>query len=328
MKKYSAFLVFLFVLACSSLDYRFPKETYTSKASFDQYYQSKLQESKLKNVRPGCEEKLTRYSPGKTKYALIYIHGFGACRKEGELVVDKIGKKYKYNTYYIRQPGHGTNKEEHRDTKYEEYLQENQIALREVQALGEKVIVIGTSMGGLIATYLAAENPEMIHAMILVSPFYDFANSKAKILEYPGGYYLGLLINGKVRNSGKLSTKDPVRQAMISDDYEKYWYTEQYLSAVYNVIDLRNFIAKPKTYSKIKAPIHLLYYQKTEEERDPTASVPAMLNAYSQFQPNSKSKLTKIEYGAHVLMSEFVKSDKEKIEKEVIEFIDTLQKDK
>jgi hypothetical protein len=131
-----------------------------------------------------------------------------------------------------------------------------------------------------------------------------------------------------VRNSGRLSTKDPIRQAMISDDYEKYWYTEQYLSAVYNVIDLRNFIAKPKTYSKIKAPIHLLYYQKTEEERDPTASVPAMLNAYSQFQPNSKSKLTKIEYGAHVLMSEFVKSDKEKIEKEVIEFIDTLQKDK
>ncbi|NCS93101.1 MAG: alpha/beta hydrolase [Leptospira sp.] len=324
MKKYGAFLLFLFILACSSLDYRFEKNAYQASKNFEQYYQLKLQESKDKNVRPGCEEKLTRYSPGKTKYALVYIHGFGACRKEGEFIVDKVAKHYKYNTYYIRQPGHGTNKEEHRDTPYNQYLQENEIALRETQALGEKVIVIGTSMGGLISTYLAAENPDLIHAMILVSPFYEFANSKAKILEYPGGYTLALLINGPLRKSGKESTKDPVKQAMISDDYGKYWYTEQYVSAIYNIIDLKKYIARDETYVKLNLPIHLLYYEKNDDEKDPTASVAAMLEAYEHFQPNPKSKKTRIEYGAHVLMSDFVKSDKEKIEVEVLSFIDSL----
>jgi pimeloyl-ACP methyl ester carboxylesterase len=327
MKKRILSTIFLFLLGCSSLDYRYDSNQYKPSTKFEEYYQEKLSESKALNVRPGCEEKLTRYSATKTKYAILYVHGFGACRKEGEYTVDRISKKYKFNTYFIRQPGHGTNKEDHRDTTYNKYLEENQTALREVQALGDKVIVIGTSMGGLISTYLSAENPDKIHALVLVSPFYDFASSAAKILEIPGGYGIAYLLYGSTRKSGREATKDPEKQKMISEDYGKYWYTEQYISAIYNVIDLKDFIAKPEVYEKIKIPVLMFYYEKDEKDRDKTASVPAMLEAYPKLSTNSLSTLSRIENGAHVLMSEFVQSDKEKIEKALIEFIDRVVKE-
>ncbi|MEO1224073.1 MAG: hypothetical protein AAFX92_07575, partial [Pseudomonadota bacterium] len=44
---------------------------------------------------------------------LLYIHGFGASRGEGEYVFDRVAEKYRANTYYMRLPGHGTNKEDH-----------------------------------------------------------------------------------------------------------------------------------------------------------------------------------------------------------------------
>ncbi len=152
--------------------------------TFDEFYKYKLAKSRELNVRPGNEEKLIRKSPGKTPIAILYIHGFGASRAEGEEVVDKIADTFSANTYYLRHPGHGTTPEDHRDRVYYDYLEEGRVALKMTRLLGDKVIVIGSSMGGLVATHLAAQYPEDVSGLVLASPFYDFEDKTSRILNF------------------------------------------------------------------------------------------------------------------------------------------------
>ena len=104
-------------------------------ADFETFYQQKLAESAAKKARPGNEEKLIRFAP-KTNIAFLYIHGFTASRAEGEYVMDSIANLYQANTYYLRLPGHGTNKEDHAATKFSDYLTTGMDALQMVQQLG------------------------------------------------------------------------------------------------------------------------------------------------------------------------------------------------
>jgi pimeloyl-ACP methyl ester carboxylesterase len=313
--------ILLLCLSCKP-EYKFDSKQAKDYQSFDDFYKEKLALSQEKKTRPGCDEKLTRYSKGKTKYAILYIHGFGACRKEGEFVTDKISEKFKYNIYYVRLPGHGTTKEEQRDTEFASYLQEAQTSLDQATKLGEKLIIIGTSMGGLIATHLAAENPEKVHGLILASPFYEFGNKSAKVLEYPGGLYLAYAVSmGTLRESGRGRATN---KSIYDPNYDKYWYIQQYISALHHLIDLKDFIVSEETFKKIKVPVLLLYFQN-EKEEDTAAKVSAMVDAFSVMGTNPKSKKVKIEQGNHILLSEYIKSDFDLAEKSMQEFITELQ---
>lgn len=81
---------------------------------------------------------MIRYSPNKTEIAILYIHGFGASRAEGEEITDQIAHDLKANLYYVRLPGHGTNLEDHRDTNFAEIIQDCETAFLESEKLGKK----------------------------------------------------------------------------------------------------------------------------------------------------------------------------------------------
>lgn len=314
----------VFILAYTGIYYAtFPKYEFHPNADqtqdFDSFYKSKLEETKSKHPRPGTEERLIRFSPGKTKYAILYIHGFGASRAEGEDTVDPISAKLKANTYYLRLPGHGTNNEDHRDTPFTEYLRVAEETFLMMDKLGDQTILMGTSMGGLISTYLAAKYPDKVGALILYSPFYDFAVPMGKLAYYPGGLQLGELLTGKIRKSPERKPDDG-----LGDHYYEYWYKDQYLSAIRHVSDATKFILSQKPFEKITAPVLLVYYYKDKEHQDKTASVPAMLDAFLKFggeHPNPSNTKVAIESGSHVLTSKHVDSDKKKVESSVLDFL-------
>ncbi|WP_017852571.1 alpha/beta hydrolase [Leptospira interrogans serovar Szwajizak] len=299
-----------------------PKYEYKSVplySNFDSYYREKLQISRSKKVRPGNEEKLVRYSADKTDFSILYIHGFGASRAEGEEVTDQLAKDFKANLYYVRLPGHGTNLEDHRDTTFEEILQDSETAFLESEKLGKKTILIGTSMGGLISTYLAAKYPEKVHALVLVSPFYDFTNPFSVIYQFSWGKDFAHIVMGKIRKSTEEEKRNPA---------SAFWYRDQYLAAVQNLSDLREFILGTDPFSKISSPTLLFYYYKNEKDQDVSASVSSMLNAFKKVNENGKAsplnKAVKVEFGNHVLFSKYMKSDKDLILKETETFIQNV----
>lgn len=322
MKKFFLILAVV-IIALFAIDAYQSHITYTYKtkklpATFEEYYQSKLKESKEKGVRPKNEEKLLKFAD-KTKIALLYIHGYGASRAEGEYIVDKVAKKYKYNTYYLRLPGHGTTMEDHKSTEYYQLLDTAIEAAYMTKQLGDKLVIIGTSMGGAIATYIAAEFPNLPDALILTSPFYRFTNPVGNMFLFrPFFHTLLLFVTYRERH-------DPYDDP--NDNWTMYWYPKNYWASLHSLLDITDLAANDEIYKKVSCPVLLLYYYKDDTTKDATANVNEMLHAFDMFnngKPHSLSKKVAVENGDHVLLSKYVKSDWDKAEKAISDFLNDL----
>ena len=78
-------------------------------------------------MRPNNEERLvwpqgTLIAAG-TATAILYIHGFGASRAEGEASVEPIAQALQAVTYYTRLPGHGGDLERHAAATPDRYFE-------------------------------------------------------------------------------------------------------------------------------------------------------------------------------------------------------------
>lgn len=307
-----------------SLPPHYAYEPHELPKDFDTFYQQQLQRSQELNARPGNEEKLIRFAP-KTPLAFVYIHGFTASRAEGEYVMDSLAQLYQANTYYLRLPGHGTNKEDHAAATFADYLDAGMDALIMAQELGDTVIVFGTSMGGLVATYIAALRPDLVDALVLNSPFYDYAGMDGKLLKIPGMLRVIQWVDGPERPMNRSAEW----RKRIKEGYDNYWYPEQLYQSLQSLEDLRNFAACNTNYGKVAAPVLLMYYYRDKDHQDGAASVHDMKHAYAEFastQANDpRNKLVAIENGEHVMMSEYVVSDKDAVFKEVVGYVERLR---
>lgn len=293
-------------------------------ADFETFYQQKLAESAAKKARPGNEEKLIRFAP-RTNIAFLYIHGFTASRAEGEYVMDSIANLYQANTYYLRLPGHGTNKEDHAAAKFSDYLNTGMDALQMVQQLGDTVIVVGVSMGGLVATWLTSQRPDLVDALVLSSPFYDYAPTLGNALKVPGALRVLRWVQGEERDMGRT---DEWRKR-IRDGYDDHWYPEQLMKSLQSLEDLRNFAANDKVFEKVSPPVLMLYYYKDEAHQDGAAKVSAMLEAYGKFEStrsnDPRNKSVAIPDGEHVMMSQFVICNQAPVFQELQAFVGRLR---
>ncbi len=297
----------------------------SARPDFASFYEGRLARSRAAGARPGNEEKWVRHG-AVTPVALLYVHGFGASRMEGEFVVDRLSRGFGWNTYYLRLPGHGTNAADHARTHFHEYLREAEESLCAVSALGNRVVLIGTSMGGLLATHLAATYPERVTALVLVSPFYDHGTSLARWVDrLPAPEVIARLYGGPIRKTGR-RPDDPLDRRIPG--FEAGWYTEQYPAAIRSAIELRHHVARPAVFRRVVAPTLLLYHYRTEEDQDRAASVPAMLAAFGEFgrarggQP--KNRAVALADGSHVMLSRFVRVDHGRVEAEIADFLGSV----
>ncbi len=295
--------------------------------TFEEFLQQKLEASEAAGTREFNEEKLIRYAP-KTEYAVLYIHGFGASRGEGEYVFDRVAEKLQANTYYMRLPGHGTNKEDHANTTYKDYLDSVEEAFAMMPKLGDRILIGGCSTGATLATYLASKYPERVAGLILVSPFYEFRDpTTSTIAGMPGGETIITTVMGEVRDA-RWPEDDPENRKV--EGYDGRWLTEQYYSAVVRLNALRAYVAKDHIYGRIIAPTLMLYYYKDEEHQDTVVSVEAMLAALAKFGelqeqgPHPLNRAVAVEDANHIMISEFVRTDKDFIMQTINAFLDDL----
>ena len=264
-------------------------------------------------VWPQASERLVRHHPGRAPVALLYIHGFGASRAEGEAVVDALAEAWGANALYLRLPGHGIDAEAHAETTPADYARAVTDALRVMPALGEQVVVMGGSTGGLLATWAAANHPERVDALVLASPFFAFVDPLAQHL-LPRVMALPLLhaLYGEERWAGW--SEDPERRKQ--DGYDDHWLIDQKYRALIALEDTRRAIAQPGVLARVQAPVLLLHYFKDEAHQDGVVGVPAMRAAFDAMNggsPRPESRLVPIEDGNHILMSRYVRTDKDAI---------------
>ncbi|HEX5169999.1 MAG TPA: alpha/beta hydrolase [Cyclobacteriaceae bacterium] len=254
----------------------------------------------------------------KTKYAVVYLHGFSASQKEGDPVHRRFAKEFGCNLYLSRLADHGIDTTEAllNFTVDREWGSAKE-ALMIGKAIGDHVILMSTSTGGTMALALAAEFPDDVFALINMSPNIRINNGAAFILNDPWGLNIARLVKGGKYNQWEAST-----------ERAQYWNNKYRLEATVQLEEMLESKMKEETFAKVKQPCLTLYYYKSEQEQDPEVKVSAMLTMMKQLgtADDLKRAVAIPTAGAHVLGSDLVSRDVDGVYKEIEKFAEEILK--
>ena len=231
----------------------------------------------------------------KTPYSFVYIHGFSASWGEGSPVNVNVAKHFGSNLYLARTAGHGLDSPDAMvDLTPAEYIESAERALAIGKQLGDKVIIMGTSMGGMLTLYLASRHSE-IAGIMLYSPCIEVADPAAKLITGPWGQQ----ILDRVMPDKHTYNKD------MPESRKKYWYQQYHTNGLITLQTVLDKYATSETFASVKQPTFLGYYYRDEEHQDPTVSVKAMLKMYDELgtPEGQKRKVVFPDADAHVITS-------------------------
>lgn len=271
----------------------------TDAASLEKYISNNEAQHKLK---PNNQARIIWFDSTKTKteYSIVYLHGFSASEEEGRPIHTNIAKEFGCNLYLSRLAGHGIDTIEPMiNLTADEMWESAKQALQIGRQLGHKVILMSTSTGGTLSLKLAAEYPNDVYALIMMSPNIAINNDKAYLLNNPWGLQIARAVLG----SHYVTSTDS------SDIYKQYWYYKYPLESTVQLEELIETSMTKETFEKVKQPMLVLYYYKDAVHQDSVVSVPAIQNMFTQLGTPSNKKVERDmpNAGDHV-MGSYIKS--------------------
>jgi len=283
-----------------------------SATALEQYIHNKESKHKLK---PDNQARIIWYDSlqKKTPYSVVYLHGFSASQKEGDPVHLDFARQFGCNLFLSRLDGHGVDTSDPLLHMTATGLWEDaKEALSIGKALGEKVIVMGTSTGGTLALKLAAAFPNDVFAVINMSPNIAINDNLAFLANNHWGLQLARLAqNGKFKES---------KAANPAED--QYWHNKYRLEAVVQLEHLLESTMTPATFAQIHQPVLNLYYYKDETHQDPTVKVSAILEMEKELATpdNLKEAVAIPDAGSHVMGCSITSHDLPAVEKAITSF--------
>ncbi len=252
----------------------------------------------------------------KTPYSIVYIHGFGASQAEGDPVHRDLAKRYGANLYLARLHDAGIDDPDaFDDLTPENFLAGAKRALAIGKAIGDSVIVIGTSAGGLLTVYLAATHPE-IKGIVLYSPCMAIANPAMKLTTRPWGRQILNAAVGEHRVSEDTSERS------------NYWLKSYHSNGLMTLQQTIDAVARPEVYEKVTMPAFVGYYYKNDEEQDQVVSVAAIKEMFPLLGTSDSLKVERAfpNSGDHVIASHFTSNDVPSVERATEEFFEKTLK--
>ncbi|HSG50099.1 MAG TPA: alpha/beta fold hydrolase, partial [Longimicrobiales bacterium] len=161
-------------------------------------------EADVPGIRAGDAKRITwaseAHSP--TPLAVVYLHGFSADPHELDPVPQRLADSLGANLFVTRLAGHGLEDGAALgDVSAEDWLRDTEESLAVGARLGGKVVLVGTSTGGTLAVWAAAQSRrrDLIAAVVLVSPNFGPRDGSADMLLWPWGGLLARLAVGPER---------------------------------------------------------------------------------------------------------------------------------
>jgi len=190
----------------------------------------KSQESQFADIVDGTE-KTVHWHDGvaqKTPISIVYLHGFSATHKELSPMTEQFADKLGANVYYARLSGHGRSDDAMAEASSDAWKQDAKEAYEIGSKIGDRVLLIGTSTGGTLSTWLSAQAfADKLFANILISPNFAIKSGGAWVLKNPVGLWLAKKLSGEYRSFTPLN-----------EFHAKYW-TERYpLDALVPMLEL------------------------------------------------------------------------------------------
>ncbi len=172
------------------------------------------------------------------------------------------------------------------------------------------------STGSTLALYLAANNPDAFHSLLMYSPNIDLHDTNSELMTMPWGKQLANLILGEHRKI----------KAFTGTPLEKYW-TSTY--STQGLICLKYMIEHTMTkeiLSKVEQPYFLGYYYKNEEAFDHVVSIDQMKWFHSiSATPKDKKRLIAFpNVDSHVMISSLQSKDLESVRSQTWAFAEEV----
>ncbi len=184
---------------------------------------------------PGTEKRVRWYAGSRdtrTPIAIVYLHGFSATRQELAPVPEMIADRLGANLFETRLTGHGRVERALEDVSAEDWLRDAAEALAVGAAIGEEIVLMGTSTGATLALAMAGHPSfEPVSSVILVSPNLAPADPRADYLTWPGGRWLAYALIGTTRS---WQTENALQA--------RYWSTSYPMDAVVEMMRLVQFV--------------------------------------------------------------------------------------
>lgn len=117
------------------------------------------------------------YYPGSTVGCLL-LHGFTSTPAELRVIGEALAAKG-YTTMGILLPGHGTKPEDLLQITYRDWINSAQQGINELKKTCKRIVVIGHSMGGLLALQMAARNK--VEGVVTIAAALKPSNRKAHL---------------------------------------------------------------------------------------------------------------------------------------------------
>ncbi len=214
-------------------------------------------EADTPNLRPGLGREIIWAYPAskaKTPLSIVYVHGFSASKGEIRPLPDLVAKALGANLFYARLSGHGQDGAAMGTATVHDWVNDYAEAMAIGRALGERVVVIGTSTGGGLMTW-ALSQPSLSESMagvVMISPNYGVQAAGSQILTAPFGKQLANLIIGKERGF------EP------ENDLHATWWTPKYPTDALLPMAAITALAAGQTVENIKNPAFFIY-SKTDK---------------------------------------------------------------
>lgn len=279
----------------------------------------KNREDTVKGMKPGNKAYIIwadSLNKQKTPYSIVYIHGFGASPMEGDPVHRFLAAHFSANLFVTRLPEHGISRKNGM-----EYLTAQDLANAAGEAyqigksLGEKVIVVGTSMGGALSLLLASQQAD-IHALVLYSPA---IRDEKRLLEGFFKPWVFWIMKKTLLDDGVMNQKRVGEKGY-------YWSEEYHANGYESLAVLLYSEMNEETFSKVKQPVFMGYYYKNEQEKDLVVSVAKMQEMFGQLgtAPELKKEMAFPKTGDHVIASSITSQDWQSVLFQTIDFLEKV----
>jgi len=186
-------------------------------------------------IVPGTEKRILWQDPAartRTEYAVVYLHGFSATRQEIAPVGEMLAGALRANLFETRLRGHGLAECPLCGVSAEDWLADASEALAVGSAIGERIVLAGTSTGATLALAISG-HPAFgtVAALVLVSPNFAPADGRAELLTWPGGLMLAEMLVGETRE-----------WTPASRDQALYWATSYPTAAAVEMMRLVKYV--------------------------------------------------------------------------------------
>ena len=238
-------LIFLTFLGCLLvillLGKREPADLTLPKVSIDTSVDHYLEkrEKKVLGLQPGvCKEVIWAEKRGKkTKFSIIFLHGFSASKFELYPFPNAIALGLNANIYNARLSGHGCGGEALGQVKVKDWVFDLSEALEIGRKIGEEIIIIGSSTGGTLAAVAASE--KNVSGIIFVSPNFKVRHRFFQIFILGFARFWISILLGKSREFKP-----------ISKEHAIYWTTRYPIVAIITMAALVKKVVSQNFHQK------------------------------------------------------------------------------